>query len=46
MYEYEIRYLANDEIDFLYGYSINDLIKRYPDIPRDSYVIVYREYID
>lgn len=46
MYEYEIHYLATGEIDFLYGYSEQDLMRRYPKIPRDSYVIVMREYID
>jgi len=46
MYEYEIRYLATGETDFLYGYSERDLIKRYPEIPRSMYVIVSREYID
>ena len=46
MYEYTIRYLENGEEDYLYGYSERDLIKRYPEIPRDWYVIVSREYID
>ena len=46
MYEYEIRYLENDETDFPYGYDERDLIKRYPEIPRSMYVIVSREYID
>lgn len=46
MYEYEIRYLENDEEDFLYGYSERDLIERYPKIPRSTYIIISREYID
>jgi len=46
MYEYTIRYLENGEEDFLYGYSRQDLARRYPEIPTDSYVIICREYID
>lgn len=46
MYEFEIMYKATQEIDFLYGYSERDLVRRYPNIPRDSYTILYREYID
>jgi hypothetical protein len=46
MYEFEIRYLATGETGFLYGYSRQDLARRYPEIPTDTYVIVYREYID
>jgi len=46
MYEYEIRYLATGETDFLYGYSRQDLARRYPEIPTDTYVIICREYID
>lgn len=46
MYEFEIRYLANGETDFLYGYSIMDLVRRYPNIDPHTYVVVSREYID
>ena len=46
MYEYEIVFLANGEIDFLYGYSVADLAKRYPNIPTNTYTIVGRVYID
>ncbi len=46
MYEFEIRYLANGETDFLYGYSIMDLVRRYPNIDPHTYVVVGREYID
>lgn len=46
MYEFEIRYLATGETDFLYGYSVRDLVRRYPRIPPDTYVIICREYID
>ena len=46
MYEYEIRYLATGETDFLHGYSIKDLHRRYPNIDPHTYVIIAREYID
>lgn len=46
MYEYEIIYKSNDEHDFLFGYSLRDLARRYPEIDPNSYTIVYREYID
>ena len=46
MYEFEIRYLVNGEIDFLYGYSLHDLARRYPNIDPNTYVVVGREYID
>ena len=46
MYEFEIRFLANGEIDFLYGYSLQDLARRYPEIDPSTYVVVGREYID
>lgn len=46
MYEFEIRYLDTDEIDFLYGYSANDLVRRYPHIDPTSYKIERRDYID
>ena len=46
MYEYTIRYLENGEEDYLYGYSERDLIERYPKVPRSTYVIIGREYID
>ena len=46
MYEFEIRYLATGETDFLYGYSLRDLTRRYPNIPTDTYVVIGREYID
>lgn len=46
MYEFEIRYLATGDTDFLYGYSRQDLRRRYPSIDPCTYVIVVREYID
>ena len=46
MYEFEIRFLANGETDFLYGYSLRDLVRRYPNIDPHTYVVVGREYID
>ena len=46
MYEYEIIYKSNGEHDFLYGYSLRDLVRRYPEIDPNSYTIVCREYID
>ena len=46
MYEFEIRFLANGETDFLYGYSLRDLARRYPEIDPSTYVVVNREYID
>ena len=46
MYEFEIRYLGTDEIDFLYGYSAKDLIRRYPHIDPATYKIECRNYID
>ena len=46
MYEYEIIYKSNGEHDFLFGYSLRDLARRYPEIDPNSYTIVYREYID
>ena len=46
MYEYEIIYKSNGEHDFLFGYNLRDLARRYPEIDPNSYTIVYREYID
>ena len=46
MYEFEIRYLTTGDTDFLYGYSIKDLSRRYPNIDPRTYVVVGREYID
>lgn len=46
MYEYEIIYNGTNEHDFLYGYSLRDLARRYPEIDPNSYTAVYREYID
>lgn len=46
MYEYEIIYKSNGEHDFLFGCSLRDLARRYPEIDPNSYTIVYREYID
>ena len=46
MYEYEIIYKATGENDFLYGYSLRDLARRYPNIPPETYTIISREYID
>ena len=46
MYEYEIIYKSNGEDDFLFGYNLHDLARRYPEIDPNSYTIVYREYID
>ena len=46
MYEYEIIYKFNGEHDFLYGYNLRDLVRRYPEIDPNSYTIVCREYID
>ena len=44
MYEYEIYFPATDETDILYGYSVNDLARRYPDIPPSTYIILSRIY--
>ena len=46
MYEFEIIYKSSGEHDFLYGYSLRDLARRYPDIDPDSYVVLMRTYID
>ena len=46
MYEYEIIYNGTNEHDFLYGYSLRDLARRYPEIDPNSYTIIYRESID
>lgn len=46
MYEYEIIYKSNGEHDFLFGYNLRDLARRYPEIDPNSYTVVYREYID
>lgn len=46
MYEYEIIYNGTNEHDFLYGYSLRDLARRYPEIDPNSYTVVYCEYID
>jgi len=47
MYEYEITFKSDPtDIDFLYGYSLNDLRKRYPERDFDDIVIISREYID
>ena len=46
MYEYEIIYNGTNEHDFLYGYSLLDLARRYPEIDPSTYTIIYREYID
>ena len=46
MYEYEIIYKGTNEHDFLYGYSLRDLARRYPEIDPNSYMIIYSEYID
>lgn len=46
MYEYEIIYKITGENDFLYDYSVCDLTRRYPNIPPETYTIIYCEYID
>jgi hypothetical protein len=46
MYEYEIIYKRTNEHDFLYGYSLRDLARRYPEIDPSTYTVVRREYID
>jgi len=46
MYEYEIIYKADGEHDFLYGHGLADLAARYSNISPDTYIIVYKEYID
>ena len=46
MYEFEIIYKCSGEHDFLYGYSLRDLARRYPEIDPNSYKVIYREYID
>ena len=46
MKEFEIRYKESGEIDLLYGYNAKDLIKRYPNISPDSYVILGSWYVD
>ena len=45
-HKYEIIYKSNGEHDFLFGYSLRDLARRYPEIDPNSYTVVYREYID
>jgi len=46
MYEFEIIYNGTEEHDFLYGYSVKDLARRYPDIDPNTYTIIYKERID
>ena len=46
MKEFEIIYKTTGNHDFLYGYSIKDLHKRYPNKNFDEFDIVYIEYID
>ena len=46
MYEYEIIYKDTNEHDFLYGYSLQDLARRYPEINPSTYTVICREYID
>lgn len=46
MYEYEILYKGTNEHDILYGYSLRDLARRYPDIDPSTYVVLMRTYID
>jgi len=46
MYEYEIIYKSTNEHDFLYGYSLRDLARRYHEIDPSTYTVVRREYID
>ena len=46
MYEFEIIYKVSGEHDFLYGYSQRDLLRRYPEIPPETYTIISRDYID
>lgn len=46
MYQYEIIYKATNEHDFLYGYNLRDLVRRYPEIDPDSYKVIYKEWID
>ena len=45
MYEFEIIYNGTNEHDFLYGYSLRDIIKRYPEIDPHTYTVISREYI-
>ena len=46
MWEFEIVYKGTNNHDFLYGYNEKDLIRRYPHISPDVYIIIYKEYID
>ena len=46
MYEYEILYKGTNEHDILYGYSLRDLARRYPEIDPNSYMVLMRTYID
>lgn len=45
MYEFEIIYNGTNEHDFLYGYSLRDIVKRYPEIDPHTYTVISREYI-
>lgn len=46
MYEFEFVGRSTDETITVYGYSMNDLRERYPEINFDDYRLVYQIYID
>lgn len=46
MYEFEFINKANNEHFFYYGYSMNDLHRRYPEVNFDELLLVCHEYID
>lgn len=46
MYEYEIYNKKANEHDFVYGYNINDMKRRNPNIDWTAWEIIYSEYID
>lgn len=46
MYEFEFWDEEHQEYVYLYGYSIADLQKRYPDEPISLYKLTMKEYID
>lgn len=46
MYEYEIYNEKKNENSLCYGYNINDMKKRNPEIDWENWKIVSSEYID
>lgn len=45
MYEYEILNKETEELDFVWGYSIEDAFKC-SGLNRDEWKVIYSEYID